>query len=134
MLTLVGETAELALGLLEKNGVLVPFCKARSTEYGNLIIQAGDFENSSDCVPEQYAESARIDLKRRIAAATILEFAFCSDNIVKLQKEPKERRFLRIEFQNGTNESGIYLFPLTVENGKASVGSYFVSDLQEKLL
>ena len=134
MLTLIGETAGLALDLLEKNGVLVPFCKARSTEHGNLIIQAGDNENSSDCSPEQYAESAWIDLKRRIANGTILEFAFCSDNFVKLQNEPNERRFLKIEFQNGTDESGIYLFPLSVENGKASVGPYLKSDLREKLL
>jgi hypothetical protein len=134
MLTLVGETAGLALNLLEKNGVLVPFCKARSSEYGNLYIQADDGENPSDYSPEKSAESARIDLKRRIAAGTILEFTFCSDNFVKLQNEPNERRFLKIEFQNGTDESGIYLFPLSVENGKASVGSYLVSDLQEKLL
>jgi hypothetical protein len=134
VLTLVGETAGLALDLLEKNGVLVPFCKARSSEYGNLIIQADDGDNPSDYSPEKYAESARVDLKRRIAAGTILEFAFCSDNFIKIQNEPNERRFLKIEFQNGTDESGIYLFPQSVENGKAAVGSYLVSNLHEKLL
>jgi hypothetical protein len=136
MLTLVGETAALALDLLEKNGVLIPFCKVRSTEFGSCYIQAGDFENSpeSEYEPEKCAESARAELKRRISAGTILEFAFCSDRFFKIQNEPVERRFLSIEFQNGTNASGIYLFPLAIENGKASVGSYLVSDLQEKLL
>ena len=134
MLTLIGETADIALNLLEKNGVLVPFCKARSSEYGNLYIQADEGKNPSDFSPEKSAESARIDLKRRIAGGTLLEFTFCSDNMVKLKNEPNERRFLKIEFQNGTDESGIYLFPLSVENGKASVGRYLVSDLQEKLL
>jgi hypothetical protein len=41
---------------------------------------------------------------------------------------------LAIEFQNGTEETGVYYFPLSVEDGKASVGSYRIGDVQEKLL
>lgn len=77
----------------------------------------------------------RRSLCRRIQCGDVAEFALCSDNQVKYRHESEHRRVLKVEFQNGTTESAVYHFPLTVEDGKASVAAqYFVANLPEKLL
>jgi len=138
MLTLLNETAGVAVDLLEKNGCIVPFCKARTTTEESLYIQAGDKDEDtpySDEDLQRCADSIWVELKRRIAAGEVLEFAFCSDSIVKFQHETDHRRVLKIEFQNGTNESAVYFFPLSVENGKVQLApKYLQGDLPEKLL
>jgi hypothetical protein len=140
MLTLLNETAGQALDLLEKNGVLFPLCRALDVDHKTLFIAADDptQENDAEVSDEDLArsvDSIRIELKRRISAGEILEFAFCSDELIKLQNEPGPRRFLEIEFQNGSEESAIYLFPLSVETGKAHLApKYLRANLHEKLL
>jgi hypothetical protein len=140
MLTLLNETAELALDLLEKNGVLFPICRAYDVDRKVLVIGAHDPNKEDDAAltDEDFDRSVvaiRTDLKRRIAAGQIVEFAFCSDKWVRFQGESERRRVLEIEFQNGTRESALYLFPLTVENGKAEITStYLFAALPEKLL
>ena len=132
MLTLLSETAELALDLLEKNDVLLPFCKVRTPESSTTIITPNGAEGEDGF--EKAAQSVRVELRRQVEAGTVVEFAFCSDSFIKLQGEPQERRFLKVEFQNGKPESGEYLFPLSMENQKANLGTYLVADLREKLL
>jgi hypothetical protein len=136
MLALLEETAGLALDLLEKNGVLVPFCKVRTLDQKSMFICSGDHgeETFSDDDPQRCADSILAELKRRIALGDVLQFAFCADRIMKFQGDPVEQRMLAIEFQNDTEETGVYYFPLAVENGKASLGSYKVADVKEKLL
>ena len=79
--------------------------------------------------------SVREELRRRVMTGNIAEFALCSDVEVKYRNEPDYRRVLKIEFQNGTAESAVYHFPLTVKDGKASVDSkYLTVDLEERLI
>ena len=140
MLTLLNETAGLALDLLEKNGVLFPLCRARDVDQKLLFIVTDDPNKEDDAELSHVdlarsVDSIRSELKRRISSGEILEFAFCSDKLIKLQNEPNPRRFLEIEFQNGSEESAVYLFPLSVENGKAQLAAkYLQADLPEKLL
>ena len=134
MLALVGETAGLALDFLEKNDCLLPFCKVVTRDGKPLMITPGDEGQDKDDYIELCADSVWIELKRRISSGTVAQFAFCSDSFVKFQGDPTERRTLRIEFQNGTEETGVYYFPLSIENGKASVGSYRIGDVRDKLL
>ena len=133
MLTLLNETAGLALDLLEKNGVLFPFCRARDADQKILIIGADDPDKEEDAefLDEDFdrsVDSIRMELKRRISSGEILEFAFCSDKLIKLQNEQNPRRFLEIEFQNGSGESAVYLFPLYMENGKAQLAPKYLLD------
>jgi hypothetical protein len=137
MLTLLNKTAELALYLLEKNGGLVPFCKASTITGEPLIIMANVEDEEGPIFEDERRkceESVWFELKRRISAGEIKEFAFSSDSEIKLQNEPEPRRFLKIEFQNGSEESAVYLFPLTLENGKAQLGRYLTADVPTKLL
>ena len=137
MLTLLNKTAELALYLLEKNGGLVPFCKASTITGEPLIIMANVEDGEGPILEDERRkceESAWFELKRRISACEIEEFAFCSDSEIKLQNEPASRRFLKIEFQNGSEESAVYLFPLKLEHGKAEIGRYLMADVPETLL
>ena len=137
MLTLLNKTAELALHLLEQNGDLVPFCKATTISGEPLIIMANVEHGEGPILEderEQCEESAWFELKRRIGAGEIKEFAFCSDSEIKLQSETAPRRFLKVEFQNSSEESAVYLFPLKLENGKAEIGRYLMADVSVKLL
>jgi hypothetical protein len=132
MLTLVSETAELALDLLEKRDLLIPFCKLR-TKGGESVIICSD--SVKGFTLDDAAQSAREELRRRVRNGDIAEFAFCADKQVKYQSDHHPHRVLQIEFQNGTNESGIYHFPLTVEQGKTSLDpNYALADPQEKLI
>jgi hypothetical protein len=138
MLTLLNETAGLAADLLEKNGCIVPFCKVRTLTQESIYIQADDNDNGtpySDDDLQRCADSIWVELKRRIASGVVLEFAFCSDSIVKFQNDPEHQRVLKVNFQNGSDESAVYFFPLSVENGKVQLApKYLLSDLPEKLL
>lgn len=131
MLTLLSETAELALDLIEKNGSILPFCKAR-TQSGEIVVISPEDQTSESI--ESANESVRDELKKRIRAGEIAEFAVCAEVEVKFSHEAAHQRALKIEFQNGTGESAVYYFPLLVEDGSASVGSYSTSNLPEKLL
>jgi len=133
----LNETVETALHLLEKNGCLVPFCKARSKRDEPLVfmwnVGEGEGPILSDEIDKGVA-SIWAELRRQIESGNIREFAFCSDAEVKFQNEPEPRRRLKVEFQDGTPETGVYYFPLKVETGRAEVGRYVVADVVEKLL
>jgi hypothetical protein len=133
MLTLIEETAGRALELIDKNGGFLPFCQARSREGDAVIISPGD-EGCEQGEVDRHVNSVWIELKRRISTGEVAEFAFCSDSFVKLQGEKTEQRRLKIEFQNGTEETGIYLFPLLIKDGKAELGGYVVADVRAKFL
>jgi hypothetical protein len=64
----------------------------------------------------------------------VIEFAACSDAEVKFAHEPSAQRCLKIELQDGTDDSGVYYFPLALQNGRASLGKYLLADLPKKLL
>jgi hypothetical protein len=131
MLTLLSEAAEFALDCLEKRDALVPFIKLR-TKAGEVSFICVDDESTTF---EEAARAVRLELKRRVETGAVAEFAICADKEVKYQHEAAPRRVLEVEFQNGTAESAIYHFPLTVQNGRASVdGKYLTVDLKEKWL
>ena len=131
MLTLVSEAAEFALDCLEKRDAVVPFCKLR-TKSG---VSAWICVENEEATFEQVAHAVRRKLKHRLESGDVAEFVLYADKEVKYQHGPAPLRIVEVEFQNGTAESAIYHFPVTVEAGKASVVSqYQLLNLKEKLL
>ncbi len=127
MTPLLTRTAEFALDALEANGVFLPFC--------NLIDRAGGHVHITPSGPGEHAsESVRVELARRLERGDVSEFAVCSDVDVMFETDTAERRCLKIELQDGSERSGVYYFPLTLQDGRASVGSYILAPLPKKEL
>ena len=127
MTPLLAQTAEFALDLLEKNGVLLPFCKLTDRAGAPIYI-------SPSGGGERAEESVRVELARRLGRKEVSAFAVCSDVEVKFAHEPVAQRRLKIEFQDGTEDSGVYYFPLTLRDGVASLGQYLLADVPKKEL
>ena len=127
MSPLIIQSAELALDLIEKNGVLLPFCKLTDRSDAPVFISpAGDGDHAYD--------SVRAELARRLGKREVRQFAVCSDVQTKFAHEAAECRCLKIEFQDGSDQTGIYYFPLTVQKGQASLGSCLVADVAQREL
>ena len=124
---LFSQSAELALDLLEKNGVLLPFCRLSDQgDHISVISPDGDGDRAE--------ESVRAELRRRIQKKEVKQFALCADVQTKFAHSPDSQRCLRIEFQDGTDATGVYYFPLTVQDGRASLGKYLVADVPNREL
>ena len=128
---LLCHTTELALDLLEKNGVLYPFCRALSVT-GEKIVVCKNPDNEASF--QEAVDSIRLTLRNGLPDRRIAAFALCADIQARFQDEAIDRRFLKIEYQDGTVESAIYYFPLKVENGKAEIGSYTRGEVTDPLI
>jgi hypothetical protein len=124
---LLAQTAEMALDLLEKNGVLLPFCRLTDRSHAPVVI-------TPDGSGDEAERSVRTELLRRLDRKEVTGFAACSDAEVKFAHEPAAKRCLRIELQDGTTDSGVYYFPLTLQHGRASLGQHLVADVPTQLL
>jgi hypothetical protein len=81
MSPLITSSAEVALHLIEKNGVLVPFCKLTDSAGGTMYIQPDSGTDADD-------ESMLLELQRRLDAEQVKEFALCADVQVKFKGIP----------------------------------------------
>jgi hypothetical protein len=129
MLAFLNSSAELALELVEKKGTFLPFCRAKKRS-GETVVITPDAGGSASV--EAGLASVQAELRRGLV--DISEFAVCSDVHVKFAHLPDEQRVLKIEFQDGSEESAVYYFPLSVAEGRATVGRYLQADLPERLL
>ena len=127
MSPLLTQTAELALDLLEKNKVLLVFCKAVQHDGHTVSIMPDAGGNLAE-------DSVRIELRRRAERREIKQFTICSDVTAKFAGEPAPQRRLKIELQDGTAESGIYYFPMQFDQDCISLGKYAIADLVEKMI
>jgi len=127
MPTLLEQTAELALDLLEKNGVLLPFCKLTDASGAPVYICPEDQRDLAH-------DGVRAELQRRLEKKDVKEFAICADVEAKFAHQEVPLRCLRIEYQGGGSAIGIYYFPLTLQDGRASLGKYLFADVPKKEL
>ena len=73
MKPLIIQSAELALDLIEKNGVLLPFCKLTDRSDAPVYISPdGDGEHAYD--------SVRVELSRRLERKEVKQFAVCGSS------------------------------------------------------
>ena len=132
MSPLVTGSIELSLDLLEKNGMLVPFCKARTDSPEALYL-------SPDSVVGYTRADAMASLRRELESrrSQIYEFVLCSEVYGRRDEETEDTHFLKVEYQSaikGDMIEGIYYFPILSDAGRLSVKTYDRFDLKEKIM
>jgi hypothetical protein len=123
---------EQSLDLLEKNGALVPFCKA-TVDSPHAFYIAHDSDDPYTVAEAIAAIRSEIESRR----AQIHEFALCSEVSGRRDDEPQDTHFLKVEYQSkepGATVEGIYYFPILTESGRLSLKTYDRFDLKEKII
>jgi len=126
------ESVELSLDFMEKNGVLVPFCKARTSSPEALYIC---HDSDSDYSQADALASVRREISSR--RGQIHEFALCSEVYARRDEETEDIHFLKVEYQHtGESETleGLYYFPILSDMGRLLVKTYDRIDLKEKMI
>lgn len=126
---LVSTTAELALDLLEKRGVVVPFCKAVS-EDGSLFIYSPETNDAEDASFRRAEEHQRKKVLEEVSLRKFVGLAF-SKQVTLTMSEPAEvLSAVRVEIHYVGSKSFVYLFPFRMENGKAMLLPHYTKDVE----
>jgi hypothetical protein len=116
---LLSTTAELALSLIEKNGVLVPFCRAVTSD-GEIVFYSP--ETHDDDLNFKKAESLQRDVV--LSEITIRKFvglAFCKNVLLNLRDPDEEVSAIKIELHQAETKALTHYFTYRIENGTAAI-------------
>jgi hypothetical protein len=125
---LLSTTADFALDLIEKNGVIVPFCRAVTSE-GEVVFYSP--ETSDDDTNFKNAEAhQRSVVLQEIKIRKLVGLAFCKEVVLTMKEPDEEVSAVKIELHQVDVNSSTYYFPYRIENGKAVTLPHHVLDVE----
>lgn len=125
---LLSTTAELALDLVEKNGALVPFCRALTSD-GSIVIYSPE-THVDDTSFKKAEEYQREVVLREIKTRRLVGLAFCKAVVLTIKNPDEEVAALKIEFHQIDSKSQTYYFPYRLENGAAMTLPYHALEVE----
>ena len=114
---LLSTTAELALSLVEKNGVLVPFCRAITSD-GSIVFYSPETHADDPGFKKAEAHQRTVVLQE-IKNRKLVGLAFCKDVVLTMKEPDEEVSALKIELHQVDAKSSIHYFPYRIESGTA---------------
>jgi hypothetical protein len=128
---LLSSAVELGLSLLEKNGLLLPFCKAVN-ETGETFVYTSASSDGSFSEEKAY-QSIRLNVKRDIESRRLKGVAFCSDIRVRLPDSTEEVPAVKAEVHYQGLNPRIWYFLYKMDGSQAKVLKYYTNDANENL-
>ena len=125
---LLSTTAEIALKLIEKNGVVVPFCRA-VTAAGGIVIYSPE-THADDENFKKAQEHQRSVVLQEVMIRKLVGLAFCKEILLTMKDPDEEVAAIKIELHYVGTKPSVFYFPCRVEHAKPESLPYQAVDVE----